>query len=589
MPTPDLRDADDRPLWFATTIDAWAASTGRATGADAVWLHTAPAATTPAPTLFHGVIHPVLTAGAEGVGLHAVVWGTDHGHLVYLTPLDDAPVEALRGNIARIALGAADLIAPRFWQDTLIVLDPGQAPHSLARAHDPDRLFDVFDEDGRAPMLSCYRLLTAPANSQAEESVIERSLRVKLAQLLGRTEPPTEPSTATRLRPRAEYHSEVTPAVVARVLGQNLAIWLEGTRRPEVITRACAYRTTLTVPDTSGAWPNALQRLQDARRLGWATSHPSAYTVLAADTAAVGDRTRTALAALPDHGDGWYLAARPAAPELPLELEAELDSLLRRTDLDPQQMADELTALRTAEADLLATDPDSQAEGEALTRALALLEIAVVPHDPRLVVDTCVIESGSARGPVAEQWIASLRPEPQVQWDQRLKTRRGRRLLRGHDASQVRQLLSDHAGRLVALFDADRWSGDTRWHAEWPLGLPAGWDDTTLIAADATSDVDTGGQPVLARIQTASEVRFDPVPLPPGHRSSFAFGYGGTGPGVLYDALLRVALDDPIGLGEDFQPPPGSQLWSAITSKGPLRLHWRDVRDWAHRDAAARP
>jgi hypothetical protein len=182
-------------------------------------------------------------------------------------------------------------------------------------------------------------------------------------------------------------------------------------------------------------------------------------------------------------------------------------------------------------------------------------------------------------GPVAERWRACLEPHPEPArvWN----TRRGRRLLGFHKPAEVHELLVDRVGRLVALMG---WG--EKYRAEWPVGLPTGWTKETVICGDHGEGNSCG--PLLALTRTPDGWHADPVPAPPEPYGfmGFIWGYGGTGPGVLYDALLRVALDDPFGLGRDFWPPDDSDLWKTIiTTKGPLRISWPTLVRWATHDA----
>jgi hypothetical protein len=290
---------------------------------------------------------------------------------------------------------------------------------------------------------------------------------------------------------------------------------------------------------------------------------------------------RQAHARFPQRGPGWYLVARPAAPTMPLELELELAGLPPLPDLTPDQITTDLADLRRTEAALPAAAP----EGDAYEHAVSLLTIATEQVDARLAVDRVLNEAGQMQGEVADQWRESLHRHPNSAevWS----SRRGRRLLDRHDPSEVHELLVDHAGRLVALLPSTSGQG-LDFEAEWPVGLPSGWDETTIIAGDHEDGHGYG--PVLALTRTSDGLRADLVPAPPDWAvfGGFTWGYGGGGPSMLYDALLRVALDDPLGYGKGFQPPPDSELWEVITTtKGPLRIRWPDLLRWARYDAEA--
>ena len=87
LPRPDSADADGRPLWWAATIDAWCARTGRKISQDSLWLFRAPAAAGPAPELRRGIV--TLAGPYRQRVFYAIVWDTEHGHVIYLQPLDD--------------------------------------------------------------------------------------------------------------------------------------------------------------------------------------------------------------------------------------------------------------------------------------------------------------------------------------------------------------------------------------------------------------------------------------------------------------------------------------------------------------------
>src|ERR1044071_3762009 len=118
LPRPDHSDADGRPLWSPTTIDAWCRQTGRPLGEKVSWLHRAQPATEPAPVLFHGIIEH--KRGYTTVTLHAIVWDTPHGHLVYLTPVYDEHGSG-GAHPDAIAAAATGLIQPAFWAQALVV------------------------------------------------------------------------------------------------------------------------------------------------------------------------------------------------------------------------------------------------------------------------------------------------------------------------------------------------------------------------------------------------------------------------------------------------------------------------------------
>ena len=89
-------------------------------------------------------------------------------------------------------------------------------------------------------------------------------------------------------------------------------------------------------------------------------------------------------------------------------------------------------------------------------------------------------------------------------------------------------------------------------------------------------------------------MKVDPLPLEPGTGPSFGYGYDGGSPYTLYQALIRAAFGTPeapftLNKVEAGAGPAEvkSVLWQAIaTTKGPLRLPWPTVLQWARADAA---
>ncbi|TMR03404.1 hypothetical protein ETD83_10890 [Actinomadura soli] len=594
LPDPDEYDADHRPLWYPDTIDAWAASTGRPADEGALWLLRAPAVSGPAEVRFRGLVDRPVVPGGRPMRLHATVYGTDHGPLVVIMPTDEEPDRWTW--VGDYALVAADLVAPRFWSDTIVVVDLGGSlprPYQRTVQHGPGSGTEIvlgsWSEDYE-PILSCFTLRVDPEPAAQDTAgmpvdAIEPTLRDRALRLLGRVQPPEEAAPPPRPQPRAQERRPVTCAQLKRVLGVDLPQWLAGTRLPAVLERARAYHGTLTIPDRITPWPATLDRLQAAHTADMAEHFPAAFALLAADAADMRAAVRRVLDAQPVRGDGWYLAARPANPELPLHLETATAALPSPRDLDPTQIRAELIELRQTEAELPA-DTKTAPEGPAYEHAVALLAVAAETHHPQLAVDTCVIESGDLAGVAAQQWREGLTPHPAPK--DVLRTRRGHRLLNGRPADQVRELLVDYAGRLVCLFDGGPRADVPYWHAEWPVGWPTEWNASTVIAADPDNDEESGGQPVLALTTTADGVRAEPVPLLPDRRDgdTFAFGYDGHGPGVLYDALVRIAVCSHRGFQPAIDPGSGSALWQAITHRGPLRLRWADVQKWAKQDAA---
>ncbi|MEX5637260.1 hypothetical protein [Parafrankia sp. FMc2] len=531
LPAVDRTDADGRPLWEETTIDAWCRVSGRDLPAESDWLFHAPDATEPAPLLYHGAAARPAGRGRSGRPIHAIVWDTPHGHVIYVTWLHGvhrAPVPERD----QAALVAAELIAPRFHADALIVLVPDLVYSRTATEN---------------VTVDLYRLRPAAAGVGAGNG-----------------------------EPTVDWRGQVAPTEVARVIGTPLPLWIANTCRREELDRARAsLGTTLTVPDVLSAWPATLARLRAAHDTGLPTSHPAAYALLLTDAAGTLATVRQLHIALPTSGPGWYLAARPAAPNLPLDLETDLAFLSTQPAPDPAQLTADLVALRGVEPDL----PADADEGDAYAHAVTLLAAALADHDPALAADTVTVVSGDLAGPVTDAWVDTFSRHPDAA--QVLRTRRGRRLL-GRMSPSRTELFTDPAGRLIALLDEGR---DTRqFRAEWPLGLPVGWGERTVIAIDH----DGSYGPALALTPAEGGLRVDPVPVSPDRiGTDLLYGYGGGGPLAFYAALRRVALAEHRSLDGHTHPPHGSDLFAAISATtGPLRLPWPQVERWARQDTA---
>ena len=335
--------------------------------------------------------------------------------------------------------------------------------------------------------------------------------------------------------------------------------------------------------------------------------YPAAWAVLAVDAADRLRAIREAHAEVADGGPGWYLVARPAGPQVPVALETRLNAA--ELVEDPQQIGDELTALRTAEADLDIDDPDGEVYAEAIN--LLSLQLAKLSRDDTLhpvpelsaVLDRTLVHYTSAwSGSVVEEWKKTLRPVQDV--TAALRLRRVRRLIGdGSTGPGELEFYRDAAGRYVVMHPPISFGEEPSYDAEWPASLDAvaGWTDRTILAADKVSNTTT----LMALTPTDDGgMQVDPVPMPRGTgRTGFAFGYGGGGPAATYMALLRCALSPAehrvikrlhprLGWRVETKPvrdtedsPPVSQLWTAIvTTRGPLRLSWPKVQQWAFED-----
>ena len=152
---------------------------------------------------------------------------------------------------------------------------------------------------------------------------------------------------------------------------------------------------------------------------------------------------------------------------------------------------------------------------------------------------------------------------------------------------QVVGIWRDYAGRLVVETTEESWDGHPLLEVEWSTGLPADWNEHTIIAADPEADV---GAVFALTPMLDGTLRADPLPNP-GSDPSYTWGYRGTGPSNLYDALVRCALGIWASSSADnwlLKPPPdGSQLWHYISTapkESPIRLSWPQVQAWARAD-----
>ena len=593
LPRPDRGDADGRPLWSPGTIDAWCASTGRTVSEAALWLFHVDKATGPPAELRRGLVElPSPRGWGEQRRFFHIIWDTDHGHLIYLLPIDHGD------HYDWIAEAAAGLIEPRWWSSAVVVMP---FPEAMP-----------FDE----PIAYIYRLVEpddAGGGSRSRLAGAEGSAFAGLRRWLARVTDPDfvsdeDAQPSMPVSPRAEWVTHLTMEEIARPLGTRLPVWITGTVTEEHIIRSLAYGDrTFTVPDTTTDWSAVQRRVDRALEAGVDQKYPAAWAVLAVDAADRLRAIREAHAEVADGGPGWYLVARPAGPQVPVALETRLNAA--ELVEDPQQIGDELTALRTVEADLDIDDPDGEVYAEAIN--LLSLQLAKLSRDDTLhpvpelsaVLDRTLVHYTSAwSGSVVEEWKKTLRPVQDV--TAALRLRRVRRLIGdGPTGPGELEFYRDAAGRYVVMHPPISFGEEPSYDAEWPASLDAvaGWTDRTILAADKVSNTTT----LMALTPTDDGgMQVDPVPMPRGTgRTGFAFGYGGGGPAATYMALLRCALSPaehrvikrlhprlgwrvgtkPVRDTED--SPPASQLWTAIvTTRGPLQLSWPKAQQWAFED-----
>ncbi|MER7015321.1 hypothetical protein ABT324_28140 [Saccharopolyspora sp. NPDC000359] len=572
LPRPDRTDADGRPLWWASTIDAWCARTGREVSGDSLWLFRAPPASGPVPELQRGVV----TLGRRGRAqtFFVIVWDTEHGHVIYLQPLEGA------GGVHKdgLAVYAAELIEPRWWADAVVII-PIEEHLRFFPAHDDKPLAWIYQLTPRAENIS----------REPEDSGVFGGVR----RWFARTMPPELTGPAI---PRAQWATSMDLDELAPVVGRSIPVWLGETTSTDNAGRALAYDRTFITTDTVTEWPAAQARLDRAIEIGMPGDYPCAFAALAVEAAEGLATIRSAHEHTPDTGPGWYLVCRPARPAPPIELEQQITAARLVTDLD--LVATELTELRAIEGELDIDDP----RGEVYAEAIRLLEwqlrraakaagtIDDLSHDYVPVADDGHLRYHAPwAGPVVEAWSKTLTPVADL--DAVLRLRRIHRLLENYTPEHVQRAYRDPHGRYVLITNM----GGEEWGlAEWPASLQvtSTWTDKTVLAGDHDGGTTTT---LLALTPTDDgQMQVDPVPLPArSDRDAFAYGYGGGTPGTTYQALLRTALGDghtPARVADlirarDDDGNPLSQLWAAITgTKGPLRLSWPQLQLWARAD-----
>ncbi|NAS20069.1 hypothetical protein GT755_00030 [Herbidospora sp. NEAU-GS84] len=578
LPRPDGADADGRPLWSAATIDAWCARTGRKVSEDSLWLFRAPPAAGPAPELQRRIV--TLPGSYRDQAFYVIVWDTEHGHLIYLQPLDDT------GGAHKdwLAKAAAELIHPRWWADAVVVMPQEKSLSYLSSIHDlPEtasvyRLFDRYHQ-------------TDPDPDEAP------GVFGGLRRWISRTGPslagprPISPADAD-----TKWKGQMDLTAIAAVVGRPIPLWVNDTATTDNAQQTLSYDRTFITPDTVTQWPAAQERLARALQVGMAEEFPAAFAALAADAAEGLREIRAAHEHLADTGPGWYLVCRPARPAPSFEVEQLITAAQPVTD--PDQVSAELTRLRAIEGELDLDDPRGEVYEEAITllawQLRTMAKQAGRIRDSHAYVpvadDGLLRFTGPWQGPVVEAWRKTLTPVPDPA--AALRLRRVQRLIADYPADGLQNIYRDSEGRYILVTRLS--SGQDHSLAEWPAGLQvtAHWTDKTVIAGDD----ELGSTTTLLALTPTSEgrMRIDPVPMLP-HMGSdaFAYGYGGGTPSTTYRALLRCALGDTTELpwsvilhgrrGSDDTP--ASQLWTAIsTTKGPLRLSWPQLKLWARAD-----
>ena len=564
LPAPDGADADGRPLWGDTTVDAWCQTTNRPVQDEALWIFRVPAAAEPAAEMFHGLVE-IQDGWHRAHQVHAIVWDTPHGHIVYVMPLVGDSLEDYGVSKRHLARAGLHLVQPAFWADALVcTFSSVSLPYASG------------DDDYRHYNFDVFRLTPAQPEEPAR--------RPRRLRLFGQAVDP-EPGFAEGPRGAVGEGTIIMAPIIARAIGRPVPLWVEGTCTPEAVSRVRAYRGTVTVPDVVTDWPAARDALEKAQAWGMRESHPAAFAALAADTMQTLHQVQRQLHFLADHGEGWQLAARPAAPDVPFALERALAT--PAPDLPQEDVVAELHALHAIERDL----PSDDVHGEAIERAVESLAYTVAQEQPDAIPERIFPYAWTRKGPVADLLMDHLTPT--ATWDQTAENphtpmpRRVQRLVQTRGEDRIRAAFTDKHGRYVLLVAPLRDQGPPEFLAEWPTAVPAGWNQDTVIAADDSN----GATGVFALTPNPDgSITVDPVPLDPGSGPSFAYGYHGGSPWTLYTALLRCAA--PSGTSRRHVHEAShqdSQLWKAIsTTTGHLRLPWPQIRQWAQEDFAPR-
>ncbi|MDX3523730.1 hypothetical protein [Streptomyces scabiei] len=578
LPRPDGTDVDGKPWWRPDTIDRWCQGTGRAVPPDAGAIYHWPKASVPAPiTTQKEVMVPRSKLTDRQVPVYVTVYETEHGHIVWVQRYTGREYELDHSNAAR---AAALVLRPRFWRDAVILVPDSQ----------------LFRDMGNyTPSVDAFRL--DPPYSDTADLELPRWIPsfIKPRQVSEEAEPEVDPYTVPVVG-----HGLPDVDVIARVVGRELPLWFTGTCTPEGVRRfeTMGHGATFTVPDTTTKWPTCRDRITAAYEQAMPTRFVHGWIALASDTVAVHRRVQRHHSEATAKGPGWYAPARPAAPDWPIAVETAARSAAAQQIL-PQAAAEQLQALRAEEAVQKWDSP----YGDALWEALRVLCGHLLEHSPEDVFATVSHEHIEMVGPVVRDWRATLTPWPQEKMNAEL-ARPSRRLMRllssethlptlkefgvmDRAVGDVAQLYTDRAGRWVAEHKKKGAGNGVALSVEWPTGKPVGpWTEETIIAGDYP------GTGVFA-LTPAPDGTLDIEPLPSsGGASEYTWGYGGTGPGDLYLALVSAALDT----WEDRMPwkqflglhnGRGSALWASIKDAdqgGSIRFAWSDIVKWAKTD-----
>jgi hypothetical protein len=566
LPRPDVSDADGRPMWRQSTIDRWCRRVGRPVPKDAKGVASWQDASEPAPVMFCGEVL-VRSRPGRPFRVHVVVWDTPDGHLVQITRFD---LEWVDNRIA--ATAAAQVLEPAFWSDAVIIFPLTGIFGGDSYDHYSGDVYRLQPSlPAHAGGRRLFTLLKAPADDESG---------------------PPEPADVP-----VEYAGLCHSAEIERVIGRPMPMWLDGSCTPEAARRLTAFGlgATFTVPDTTTPWPQTRERIAAAFEWGMRERFPQAFRLVALDALGTLEDVRDKHVRQKERGEGWYLVARPARPDWPITLETAATEAAQ-SEPDLAAAAIELEKLRPLEAQ----EPYPSTLGEVLFEATRELGWLLQKHRPELVFDAVIRQGITSAGPVVEQWRQTLVPLTDIEVQGLIGSRRIARLLSPDISArtesefkfvekarrQVVGIWRDYAGRLTVETIEESWDGHPLLELEWPMGLPADWNEHTIIAADPEADV--GAVFALTPMQDGT-LRADPLPNP-GSDPSYTWGYSGTGPSNLYDALVRCALGIWASSSADNwlrKPAPhGSELWHYITTRkeSPIRLPWPQVQAWARAD-----
>ncbi|MGH7883464.1 MAG: hypothetical protein ACREN8_11285, partial [Candidatus Dormibacteraceae bacterium] len=207
LPKPDAKDADDHPLWQASSIDRWCKQTGRPVRDpdNNRGLSTWQDAAQPAPIVFSREV-VLRERSALPARVYLVAWDTPQGHLVLVTNFAGYRIPERRA-----AEAAAQILEPVFWEQAIVMISQ-------------DVPLGCKDDVFIRPM-NMYRIERESGQLDPE------NVEIKYIGVCWRDD-------------------------AARVIGQPIPIWLEGTCLPENIQKfkTIGQAKTFLVPDTTTTW-----------------------------------------------------------------------------------------------------------------------------------------------------------------------------------------------------------------------------------------------------------------------------------------------------------------------------------------------